>query len=343
MMKNKRLKKIFSKNNVTLIMTVVLYAVVCGLLYSGNLTRQVTNMLISVSCYIVLAISLNLVVGFLGELSLGHAGFMSVGLFSGCLFSIWTAEFLPLGVRLPVAMLLGGLFAALVGFLVGLPTLRLKGDYLAIVTLGCGEIIKNVITNLKVTGGALGLDTSSVYSNAKKLLPFAIVLVFITILVVMHLGNSRHGRAIMAIRDNRIAAEASGVNVTYYKLMVFVLAAFFAGMAGVLYGHSLANVKPAIFDYNMSIEILVIVVLGGMGSIRGSIIAAIVLQALPEGLRDLRDYRMLIYSVLLIVIMLLGESEKFRDLRGRWSIPNVVKKLRENKKNNPAEEVEQHV
>lgn len=343
MMKNKRLKKIFSKNNVTLLITVVLYSVVCGLLYSGNLTRQITNMLISVSCYIVLAISLNLVVGFLGELSLGHAGFMSVGLFSGCLFSIWTAEFLPLGVRLPVAMLLGGLFAALVGFLVGLPTLRLKGDYLAIVTLGCGEIIKNIITNLKVTGGALGLDTGSVYSNAKKLLPFAIVLVFITILVVMNLGNSRHGRAIMAIRDNRIAAESAGVNVTYYKLMVFVLAAFFAGMAGVLYGHSLANVKPAIFDYNMSIEILVIVVLGGMGSIRGSIIAAIVLQALPEGLRDLRDYRMLIYSVLLIVIMLLGESEKFRDLRGRWSIPNVVKKLRESKKNKPAKEVEQHV
>lgn len=342
-MKNKLLKKVFSKNNITLLIVAVLYIVISAMLYGGNMSRQVTNMLISVSCYIVLAVSLNLVVGFLGELSLGHAGFMSVGLFSGCLFSIATVDALPLGVRLPLAMIIGGLFAAVVGLLVGLPALRLKGDYLAIVTLACGEIIKNVITNLNVTGGALGLNTNSIYSNAKTLLPFAIILVFITVLVMMNLGNSRHGRATMAIRDNRIAAESTGINVTYYKLMVFVLAAFFAGMAGVLYGHSFANIKPATFDYNMSIEILVIVVLGGMGSIRGSIIAAIILKALPEVLRDFNDYRMLIYSVVLIVIMLLNESEKFKEMRGRWSLANVAKMLKNKKQKKTEKEAASHV
>lgn len=305
---------------------VVIYAITAALLYSGSASRQFSNMLISVSCYVVMAISLNLVVGFLGELSLGHAGFMSVGLFSGCLFSIGTVGSLPLIVRLPVAMLIGGVAAAIVGLLVGLPALRLKGDYLAIVTLACGEIIKNVITNLDITGGALGLNTGSIYSNSKALLPYAIVLVLITALVMMNIENSRHGRAIMAIRDNRIAAEAMGINVTYYKLLVFVIAAFFAGMAGALYGHSFANVKATSFDYNTSIEILVIVVLGGMGSVRGSIIAAIVLRALPECLRipGFSDYRMLLYAILLIIIMLFNANPRFAEMKGRWNIRSLV-------------------
>ena len=172
-----------------------------------------------------------------------------------------TAEVLPLVVRLPLSMIIGGLAAAVVGLVVGLPALRLKGDYLAIVTLGCGEIIKTVITNLEITGGAKGLNTGAIYSDTRTLLPYAIVAVFLVVLVMMNLKNSRHGRAIMAIRDNRIAAESNGVDVTYYKLMVFILAAFFAGMAGTLYGHTLANIKPAMFDYNSSIEILVLVVL----------------------------------------------------------------------------------
>ena len=227
-----------------------LLAVMSVLLYTGSLTRQVTNMLVPTAVYIVMAVSLNLVVGLLGELSLGHAGFMSVGLFSGCLVSIALANTaLPLAVRLPVSMLAGGLVAAVFGLLVGLPALRLRGDYLAIVTLACGEIIKNVITNLNFTGGALGL------------------------------------------------------NVTWYKLAVFVIAAFFAGCAGVLYGHSLANIKAAAFDYNMSIEILVIVVLGGMGSVPGSIVSAIVLTVLPEALREVADYRMLVYAIVLILVM----------------------------------------
>ncbi len=304
-MKIEHKKKLFTKNTVTVLAVAILYIIVSYLTYSGGASRQLSNMLIPISTYIVLAVSLNLVVGLLGELSLGHAGFMSVGLFSGCLVSIALADALPIGVRLPLAMIVGGLVAAVFGLLIGLPALRLKGDYLAIVTLACGEIIKNIITNLDITGGALGLSMSAVYAKPRVLLPFAAVLVLLTIIVMMNLKKSKYGRAIMAIRDNRIAAESTGINVTYFKLAVFIIAAFFAGAAGVVYGHSFANVKAASFDYNMSIEILVIVVLGGMGSVRGSIIAAIVLQVLPELLREFSDYRMLLYSIVLIVIMLM--------------------------------------
>ena len=263
----------------------MLLEVMAALLYTGSLTRQVTNMLIPTAVYIVMAVSLNLVVGLLGELSLGHAGFMSVGLFSGCLVAIaLTNTALPLMLRLPVSMLAGGLTAAVFGLLVGLPTLRLRGDYLAIVTLACGEIIKNIITNLRVTGGALGLNTTAIYAGAKELLPYGAALVLLTVAVMLNLKRSKYGRAIMAIRDNRIAA-------------------FFAGCAGVLYGHSLANIKAAAFDYNMSIEILVIVVLGGMGSVPGSVVSAIVLTVLPEALREVADYRMLVYAVVLILVM----------------------------------------
>ena len=298
----------------TFLLVAVAFGVIAYLLYGGHLTRQVSNMLIPISVYIVLAVSLNLVVGLLGELSLGHAGFMSVGLFSGCLISIALAEVLPMPVRLPLSMLCGGLIAALFGLVVGLPALRLKGDYLAIVTLACGEIIKNIITNLNLTGGALGLNTNAIYSNAKTLLPYAVVLVLLTVLVMMNLKRSKQGRAIMAIRDNRIAAESVGIDVTWYKLVVFMLAAFFAGAAGTLYGHYFANVKAASFDYNMSIEILVIVVLGGMGSIPGSIIAAVVLTALPEAMREFADYRMLLYAIVLILVMLTTNNKAVGDL-----------------------------
>lgn len=298
--------KLNKKNTdlITVAAVVVLYAVVAVLLYGGSMTRQITNMLIPTSVYIVLAVSLNLVVGLLGELSLGHAGFMSVGLFSGCLVSIALVDTpLPMAVRLPVSMLLGGLVAAVAGLIAGLPALRLRGDYLAIVTLACGEIIKNVITNLDFTGGALGLNTMPVYSGARELLPYAAVLVLLTVVVMLHLKRSKYGRAIMAIRDNRIAAESVGLNVTWFKLAVFIIAAFFAGAAGTLYGHSLANVKAAAFDYNMSIDILIFVVLGGMGSVPGSIVSAIVLTVLPEALRDFADYRMVAYALVLILVM----------------------------------------
>lgn len=321
MKKNKKL----TGDLITLVAVVAVYAVVALLLYTGKMTRQLSNMLIPISVYIVLAVSLNLVVGLLGELSLGHAGFMSVGVFSGCLVSIALSAALPVAVRLPLSMLVGGLVAAVFGFVVGLPALRLKGDYLAIVTLACGEIIKNIITNLNLTGGALGLNTSAIYSNSKTLLPFAAVLVFLTVLVMMNLKRSKHGRSIMAIRDNRIAAESVGLNVTYYKLAVFVIAAFFAGAAGTLYGHFYSNVKAAAFDYNMSIEILVIVVLGGMGSVPGSIIAAVVLQALPEVMRGFADYRMLLYAIVLILVMLITNSGKAKQFLEKIKPANILR------------------
>ena len=302
------MKKTLNKTKIadfaTYIGVVIAFIVMNALMNEGLLTRSMKGQLVPICCYIVMAVSLNLTVGILGELSLGHAGFMSVGLFSGCLVSIALANTaLPLAVRLPVSMLAGGLVAAVFGLLVGLPALRLRGDYLAIVTLACGEIIKNVITNLSFTGGALGLNTSAVYAGAKELLPYGAVLVLLTVAVMLNLKRSKYGRAIMAIRDNRIAAESVGLNVTWYKLAVFVIAAFFAGCAGVLYGHSLANIKAAAFDYNMSIEILVIVVLGGMGSVPGSIVSAIVLTVLPEALREVADYRMLVYAIVLILVM----------------------------------------
>lgn len=328
-MKQKKSK--FSGDLLTFLLVAAVYAVVAYLLYGGSLTRQFSNMLIPISVYIVLAVSLNLVVGLLGELSLGHAGFMSVGLFSGCLLSIALVDVLPMPVRLPLSMLAGGLVAALFGLVVGLPALRLKGDYLAIVTLACGEIIKNIITNLKFTGGALGLNTNPIYSNAKKLLPYAIVLVLLTVLVMMNLKRSKQGRAIMAIRDNRIAAESVGIDVTRYKLTVFTIAAFFAGAAGTLYGHFFANVKAASFDYNMSIEILVIVVLGGMGSIPGSIIAAIVLTALPEAMREFADYRMLLYAIVLIIVMLATNNPTMKDFLRRISPAALLRRAAKKK------------
>ena len=317
---------------VTFALTAAAFLAAGLLLSSGSLTRQVSNMLLPISVYIVLAVSLNLVVGLLGELSLGHAGFMSVGLFSGCLLSIALSGSLPLFVRLPLSMLLGGLTASLFGLLVGLPALRLKGDYLAIVTLACGEIVKNIIMNLNVTGGALGLDTGAIYSKAAMLLPYGAVLVLLTVLVMMHLKRSKHGRAIMAIRDNRIAAESVGINVTRYKLTVFMLSAFFAGAAGALYGHCFANVKAAAFDYNMSIEILVIVVLGGMGSVPGSILAAVVLQALPEAMREFADYRMLVYAVVLILVMLVTNNPKLRALAESLHPARIAERQREKKR-----------
>ena len=313
---------------VTFALVVLLYAVVAFLLYSGSLTRQIANMLIPISVYIVLAVSLNLVVGLLGELSLGHGGFLSVGLFSGCLVAIaLSATSLPLFVRLPLSMIVGGLVAMVFGFIVGLPALRLKGDYLAIVTLACGEIIKNIITNLDITGGALGLNTGAIYSNAKTLLPYAAVLVLLTVLVMMNLKHSKHGRAIMAIRDSRIAAESVGINITKYKMMAFVTSAFLAGMAGALFGLNYSTVTASKFKFDTSILVLVFVVLGGIGNIRGSIISATLLTILPELLRAFANYRMLIYAIVLILVMLATNNPTLRSM-----VERIIPQKRGNKK-----------
>ena len=290
---------------------VVIYLLLFLCVNMGLLSRHYQSLLVPVGINVILAVSLNLTVGFLGELTLGHAGFMAVGAYAGCLFTVNMD--LPTIVEFPVAMIIGGLVASLFGVIIGIPALRLKGDYLAIVTLAFGEIIRSVITNLDFLGGAGGLkgiEKSADYTTVY-------VVILITLVVIVNLVNSRHGRAICAIRDNVIAAESVGINVVYYKLMAFVVAAFFAGVAGVLYGHNLGILKPDTFDFNKSIEILVIVVLGGMGSILGSVVAAVVVTLLPELLRGLEDYRMLIYAVVLIVMMLLNSNPAFAEYKSR--------------------------
>ena len=294
----------------------------------GMISRHLQSMLVPICINIILAVSLNITVGFLGELTLGHAGFMSVGAYAGCLFSIATQETLPMLVRFPLAMLVGGLVAAVFGVLIGIPVLRLKGDYLAIVTLAFGEIIRSVIINLDFTGGASGLKGTPQDSTFL----IAMVVVMITLIAAFNLTQSKHGRAIMALRDNRIAAEAMGINVTYFRLLAFVVAAFFAGVAGVLYGHNLSILQASTFDYNKSIEILVMVVLGGMGSIVGSVVSAIIITVLPELLRFLQDYRMLIYAVVLIMIMIFNSSERFAGIRSKLSFQYLFKTIRKKRK-----------
>ena len=325
----KKKMKPLAGNLITLAIVCVLFAVVFILVETGHATRHMRAMLVPICINIILAVSLNLTVGFLGELTLGHAGFMSVGAYAGCLFSIAMKDILPMAARFPLAMLVGGLVAALFGVLIGIPVLRLHGDYLAIVTLAFGEIIRSVIINLEFTGGAAGLKGTP--QDSTFVIAFAVVL--ITLLVIMNLVNSRHinsraGRAIMSIRDNRIAAEASGINVTYFRMLAFVIAAFFAGVAGVLYGHNLSILSASTFDYNKSIELLVIVVLGGMGSIRGSVISAIIITVLPEALRELADFRMLIYALVLIVMMLLNASPRFAALKGKLHYGALVDAIR---------------
>ena len=293
------------KNIIYAIITVVVFIALFALVEAGVLSRQYQGLLVPIGVNIMLAVSLNLIVGFLGELSLGHAGFMSVGAYAGCLFTVHA--------NLPTMVELGGLVAAVFGLIIGIPALRLKGDYLAIVTLGFGEIIRSVFNSLDFLGGSGGLKGIEKSSNYIM----AYVLVVITVLVIGNLINSKHGRAIKSIRDNVIAAESVGVNVVYYKILAFVLSAFFAGVAGVLYGHNLAILKPATFNFNKSIEILVMVVLGGMGNIPGSIIAAIILTILPEVLRFLADYRMLLYAIALIIMMLFSSNPTLVAFRQR--------------------------
>lgn len=297
------------KNILYAVIAIVIFIALVALVNLGVLSRQYQGLLVPIGVNVILAVSLNLIVGFLGELSLGHAGFMSVGAYAGCLFTVYCN--LPAAIELPLAFIIGGLAAAVFGLIIGIPALRLKGDYLAIVTLGFGEIIRSVFNSLDILGGSGGLKGIEKSSNYIM----AYVLVIIAVLVIANLINSRHGRAIKAIRDNVIAAESVGVNVVYYKILAFVLSAFFAGVAGVLYGHNLAILKPATFDFNKSIEILVMVVLGGMGSIPGSIIAAIVLTMLPEVLRFLADYRMLLYAIALIVMMLFSSNPTLIEYR----------------------------
>ena len=320
-----------TKSSLTTYGMVVAAYIICELfLQTGHMTSLLKGLLVPLCVYAILAVSLNLTVGILGELSLGHAGFMCVGAFTSAVFSkcVMNTVTVPT-VRFLLALLVGVVCAGICGVLIGIPVLRLRGDYLAIVTLAFGEIIKNLVNVIYLGRDSAGFHFSMKDIMSLKMEPdgdviikgaqgitgaptdsnftIGIILLLITLFVVMNLVNSRSGRAIMAIRDNRIAAESIGINITKYKILAFSISAALAGAAGVLYAHNLSTLTalPKNFGYNMSITILVFVVLGGIGNIRGSVIAAVVLTLLPELLRFLSDYRMLIYAVVLIVTMIL--------------------------------------
>lgn len=309
---------------------IVAFIVVQIMILTGNISSSLKGQLVPICAYIVMAVSLNLTVGILGELSLGHAGFMSVGAFAGIVATTSLAETIPFApLRLAIAMVIGAVCAAIAGVIVGVPVLRLKGDYLAIVTLAFGEIIKNIVGVLYIGRDSSGLHFSLIeqkfelaeggkmiingpmgVSGVTKISSFTagFVLILITLFIILNLVHSRTGRAIMSVRDNKIAAESIGISVTRYKLLAFVISAAFAGMAGTLYAMNFSTVTAAKFDFNTSILILVFVVLGGLGNIWGSIIAAALLTVLPELLRAVNDYRMLIYAILLIVMMIFNNS-----------------------------------
>lgn len=350
-MKKLQLTKNMKDNMITFGIVIVAYIVIQLLIMTGNMSSLMKGLLVPLCVYVILAVSLNLTVGILGELSLGHAGFMCVGAFVGAFFSKCMEDVITVGIiRFIIAILLGALVTGLVGFLVGMPVLRLKGDYLAIVTLAFGEIVKNIINVLYIGKDSNGFHFSMKDSLSLGLLEdgeviingaqgitgtpkdasftMGIILIIITLVIVLNLIRSRDGRAIMAIRDNLIAAESVGINITKYKLMAFSISAALAGVAGVLYAHNLNSLMatPKNFGYNMSIMILVFVVLGGIGNIRGSMIAAVILTLLPELLRGLSDYRMLIYAIILIVMMLFNWSPKFINIRKKYSFKRILGK-----------------
>ena len=350
----KRKSRDLRSSLITYGIVVVFYIVVQTMVNTGHISSLMKGLLVPICVYVIAAVSLNLVVGISGELSLGHAGFMCLGAYASTFFTNVVGDGLPELPRFILAILIGACVAGLFGILIGIPVLRLKGDYLAIVTLAFGEIIKNLMNVIyagvddgglhfattdsglklgeggkKIIKGALGISGTPKNST----FTIGIVLILITLFIVLNLINSRSGRAIMSTRDNRIAAESIGIPVTRFKLMAFSISAALAGVAGVLYAHNLATLTVKKFDYNTSILILVFVVLGGIGNIRGSMIAAVILTALPEMLRGLSNYRMLIYAIVLIVLMLFNWAPAARAFRSR-----ILEKLPFGRRNAEKEE-----
>jgi len=298
-------KRLFSSTWSRYLLNVLSAALLCLALVYLSVSRAITpytsSLIVQIGYNIILAVSLNLAAGFLGQLPLGHAGFMSVGAYAAALFT--KSMDLPAMLEFPIAIALGGVVAFLFGIVIGLPALRLRGDYLAIITLGFAEIIRVIINNLEFTGGAIGLRGIPRHST----IAWSFVWVFVTIYAISTLIRSRHGRAILSIRDDEIAAEASGISTTYYKVIAFAISAAFAGVAGGLYAHT-TIILPSNFGFMKSAEILVMVVLGGLGSILGSVISATVLTILPELLRGFKEYRMIVYALVLILVMIFKPS-----------------------------------
>ncbi len=324
-------------NLITYAIVIIAFVILQIASSAGALSNVLQGQLVPICAYIIMAISLNLTVGILGELSLGHAGFMSVGAFVGTFITVSTQNSMSPVLSYILAVVFGVIAAGLMGFLIGIPVLRLNGDYLAIVTLAFGEIIKNVLNSFYIGIDSTGLHLSFENSTALGLeesgeviingamgvtgiprlstFTWGFIFILITLFVTLNFINSRTGRAVMAIRDNKIAAQSVGINIAKYKIIAFTISAALAGLAGVLYSHSLATVVARRFDYNTSILILVFVVVGGMGNIRGSIIAAAALTILPELLRELESYRLLIYAIILILMMIINNAPKVVDFK----------------------------
>lgn len=313
---------------------VLFLLVLNSLIASGTISNYYSGVISLIGIYIILAVSLNVATGYLGQLPLGHAGFMAVGAYTSAIIMKAIAASEPFATGqislqwvYPLTLLAAGIVAALFGLIIGIPALRLKGDYLAIITLGFGEIIRVILLNIDgvlgftFTNGAAGLQkipTTTTFLNCY-------IIVGITCFVIHTVMKSRHGRAVLSIRENEIAAESCGINLTYYKTFGFVLSAFFAGIAGGLFAGNIGILSPNGFGFMKSIEILVMVVLGGMGSMLGSVIAATILTALPELLRGFAEYRMVIYSLVLVIVMIFKPS----GLLGKYdfSLTNILQKL----------------
>lgn len=333
--KLKNLSKFARTNIQSYGMIILAFIILYPMLSAGMINNSISGQLVPICAYIVMAISLNLTVGFLGELSLGHAGFMSVGAFTGVItVALMKGAVTSQPLMLLAAIIVGGIFAGIFGLIIGIPVIRLRGDYLAIVTLAFGEIIKNIVNCLYVGVDSAGIHISMSSMEAlgvaaedvvmkgpqgavgiTKIATFGsgVILILFSLFVVLNLINSKTGRAVTAIRDNRIAAESVGINITKYKLTAFIISAVIAGMAGALYAMNFSTIAAKKFDFNTSILILVFVVLGGMGNIPGSILATTLLYMLPELLREFSDYRMLIYAIVLILVMLATNNEKLKQ------------------------------
>lgn len=325
----------------------IVYIILQTMASTRALSSSMRGMLVPICAYMVMAVALNLVVGINGELSLGHAGFMSIGAFVGVACAMILQKAVPYApLRLTISMLSGALCAGAAGFLIGIPVLRLKGDYLAIVTLAFGEIIKSLLNNMYFGMDSAGLhfsmlrDTTGLLKGGKMIIngPMGIsgirkiatfgsgfVLVMLTLIIVFNLVNSRWGRAFMAIRDDRIAAESIGLDATRFKMTAFVISAALAGAAGCLFAMNYSTIVANKFDFNTSILILVFVVLG-QNTFLGSMTAAAALTVLPEKLRQFRDYRMLVYALLLIVIMLITNNQTIHSFFSRFSLKKTAHK-----------------
>lgn len=294
----------FKKKSVLILVAALLvYAILFGLISTKIINSYYTGIINLALINIILAVSLNLIVGFTGQLCLGHAGFMSIGAYISAVITQ------KAGMPFIVSLIIGAIVACIFAAIIGYPTLKLTGDYFAITTLAFCEIIRIIIMNIDAIGGARGLTGIPKKTNFTLVFLFAVI----TIIIIYNIIHSSQGRAMLSVRENEIAAQSMGINAFKYKMMAFIIGAFFAGLAGGLYSHYMGYIQPVSFDFNRSIDYLTFVVFGGMGSLSGSIIATIVLTFLPELLRSMQDFRMIIYPLALIILMIFRPQGLFGD------------------------------